>query len=421
MNTELEREEVKTEEKKGKFLGLFQTRISMVKVVIWILLLVAAILIQASLEMKYPPSARDSGFKFGYKYGNGYVFPFYYDVEYGQQMIDDYDNVYSNIDLYILAKDAANTTITILICSTKNESIILKNMTKIIELQSFRFTKVHIEMPKIDARTLAILLVDSQEIVRFFYRFNILYQEIKTTIGNMLMTQIVYVIGGFIILLFGMLVAKGIANIYVTPDPDLKTAGYFLTIAGAILYYTTKEIILRYGVANAIVMYVPFFIFAVFAGLYIVGKQSKQLLLIRVSDRTTIETISLKAKKVENAYWKTPKFGEFLIYKAQKIIWDKYELIFQDVGDHDYVIYFADIKEMHDKIEIVMSGIHKVRVEEYKSNIKAFETLSEMYEKLNENAIRYIKLYKLLAIKKARKELADFLDQLERVLKGEEE
>lgn len=421
-----EKEELATtEEKPSRFRILRETRLSWPKLATWIIIiLLISAMFTVVLKPKYPQPAPDTGFKFAYKFRYGYVFVFGYDVEKGMMYVDRFDYVYSDLDLYFLVKASGNYTVTLLFMKKVNKTdyVLIDNISKEISLEFFEFKKLHIDMPKLDEMLLTILLVNGEEITKFYYRFNILYQEVRTSIGNLLMSQVVYLIIGFIVILAGMFVSKAISKVYPTPEPDLKMAGYFFTSTGILLFLATKELVLVYGLTNAMIIYVPFFIISILAGFYIVGERSKKFLFIRVSfDTTTCDTNIVRARKIGIRYYKTPSFYEFLVYKPIAITWDRFDLILKDEGIHDYVIYYDDIRYNKDGIDIKISDIHKLRVEEYKSNIKAMEKLSRLYEDLSKKANKFIKLYEILSMKRARRELISFLIELDKVLHEDEQ
>ena len=382
-----EKEELATkEEKKSRFQVLKETKISIPKLATWITITILLLAIFTFiLTPKYPRPTPDTGFKWAYKFSKGYVFVFAYDIEKGMMFVDEYDYVYSNIDLYFLVKQNGTYTVTLLLLNKVNATYydVTSNITQQIELEFFEFSKININMPKIDKMLIAKLLINGEEITQFYYRYNVLYQEIRTSLGDMLLSQVIYLIIGFVIMLMGMFIAKGISNSYPTPEPDLRMAGYFFAIAGFILYITTKDLVVVYGLTNAMIVYIPFLVISILAGFYVVGEHSKEFLFIRVSlDTTTCETIAIKARKIGTLYYKTPNLYEFLLYKPTAITWDKLEFIFKDTGDYDYLVYFDTIEEKKDRMEIKISDIHRLRIEEYKSDIRKVHAFSKTIEEL---------------------------------------
>jgi len=362
------------------------------KLAIWFILIILLVYTFGfALQPKYPKTPKDRGFKFGYKFDNGYVFVFSYNLE-GQSdyerynFVDNFDNVYSDLDLYILPKLTANVSIKLEFYDLVNKTLYVSvlNITKTVQVTSFEWKKVTIDMPHLkDKLYLAILKLDGEEIVRFNYRYSVLYEQVVTTVGELLFGQILYLVGGFIIILIGLFVAKGISNTHPLPDPDLKLAGYFFVIAGLILYYATKEVIFVYGLVNAAVFYGPAFIIAIFAGIYIVGKDSKKLILIKPAiENKTIEIRLIRYKEIDNIKYKTPSFVQFLLYRPQKVIY-KAEWLFEGEGLPDKVIYF-DKLDINKDIKIQATDIHKLEIEKYKRNVKHVETLAKVVKELRD-------------------------------------
>ena len=378
--------EDRPETKKTNLIEIFtRNRISIPKLAFWVILLIIMASIVITLKPKYPRNSPDQDFKFGYSFPGGYVFPFYYDLEYGIQFIDPGDRVYSNIELYVLAKTNQSLDISVLLFKQINETYSIKvyNLTKEVNIEGFKWDKIDIEMPHDDScMFLAKLFVNDKLIVTFYYRFNILTSTIQTTLGDMLISQILYLIIGFIIMLVGMLVAKSVSKKYPSPEPDLATGGYFLVFAGIFLYLVCKELVITYGLVNASIMYIPFFIISILAGFYIVGDKPRKVLLLNVKeDSLMVNQDVLKYRKIEGELYIVPSLVEFLLYKPTKLNLTNYNLVFKCLGEYDYVIYYQDLKREGTTLKVKVSDIHHLRLEEYKTNAQKILAMSEAIEK----------------------------------------
>lgn len=383
MSTE-EIEEEPTEEKKERKIRLsFETHLSIPKIVAWSILVIIIIGFFAITPPKYPKNTPDTGFKFGYKIRNAYIFPFFYDIESGMNFLDDGDKVYSYIDLYYLTKQNATLRVSIILLDPMNETIIIYNITKEINTVGFQFGKETIDMPHDDKKIFpALLIVNNQTIVKFYYRYNVLAATIRTSMGNLLMSQIVYLAIGFIIMLLGIFVAKTISERYPTPEPNLSTAGYFLIFALIILFLSTKELVYTYGFTNALVMYVPFFIISIISGFYIIGRKPFSFLLINIDSDSLIGIQDeIKLRKIRGEYYLVPSLGEFLLYKATKVKFSSPRLVIKLQSDvYDYLIYMKELKHEKNQIQVIMSDIHQLRTEDYKANTRKVETFSKIIE-----------------------------------------
>jgi len=384
-----------SEEKKG-FLDSIKSigdriqgmKLSPKKVMLWLIIII--ILVYSfgfALKPKYPPSPKDRGFKFGYRFSGGYAFIFSYQVDSGMNFVDQFDNVYSNIDIYILSKFSANYTIRVEIGYYVNATLFVSvvNVSKMVSVNSFDWAKTSIDMPKLQDRMyLAILYINNEEIVRFNYRYNIIYDRIETTIGDLLISQLIYLVIGFIIIMIGLFTAKGISQVHPLPDPELKTAGYFMIIAALILYGASKELIYTYGFASATIFYIPAYIIATFSGIYIVGQRSKRLLLLRPAlESKVVEAKIIKFKEINGARYKTPSFTEFLLYKPKQLIYNV-EFILEGEGIPDKVLYFKNLRIDVDRIAIEPSDIHFLELEKYKRDLKHVKILAQTVKELRD-------------------------------------
>jgi len=390
MSEEIEivtKEEEKKESRVKGFLDrLFQTRISYKKLLAWIIIIGLIVISLRGLERKYPTPAPDMGFKFAYKVPIGYIYIFSYGPN-GINYIDQLDYAYSDLECYLLSKYNTTATIKVTLYDKKKVNgttvyVPIINVTKKIKLRFFEFTKVMIDMPHIDKMLLAVLEVNGQEVVKFYYRYNIYYAKIQTIVGELFITQIIYMIVAIVIYLIAMIIAKQISKITAVPEANPNNALMTLIVFGMILYVIIRRVIFEYGLYQAIYFYPVLFLIAFISALYLVSPEPKRILLIKTNfENTMIEIVSIDTRIIRNRIYKIPTTIEFLFYKPVKLTISKRNMIFRAISElYDYVIYYRDMQETNDEIKIIAADIHALRLEDYKTDIRKVEIYSKTIE-----------------------------------------
>lgn len=364
---------------------LFETRISFRKLTLWIVVVIIIIAAFSNLERKYPIPTRDFGFKFAYRTPAGYLYVFSYGMD-GINFIDAYDYVYSDLDCYFLAKYNTNITVIVALFDKENNTNLISKINRTITVKFFEFTKFTIELPKIDKMLIAILYINGEEILRFYYRYNVYYERVTTILGEIFISQIIYMLTALIVYIVALIVAKNICRITPVPEANLTNSFLSLIVFGFLLYYILRIIILEYGLYQAIYFYPLLFIIALFSALYVVSPEAKRLLLLHTNfENTMIEVTTIDTRIIRNNMYKVPSTLEFILYKPLKIVPDKREFIFKAISEEfSYVIYYRDIIEKNDVIEIKCSDVHALRLEDYKTNIQKIYAFSQAIEALKE-------------------------------------
>ena len=344
------------------------------------------------IEKKYPIPPRDEGFKIGYRAKVGYVIPFAYGPD-GIYFVDDYDPVYSDLELYILPKVSKNVTIEVVLLRRiqVNKTYYyyeeVKRVNKTMKLDFFELAHETIELPTLDEKLLALLYIDEEEILRFYYRFNIYFQKVETSVGDLFVTQIIGMIIAIVIYLIALAIARAIANITATPEADIGKAIMYFLLFGLMAIYVAKTVIFEYGLYQSIYFYPAMFLVALLSAIYVVSPPARGILLIKTTleETGTATLITYKTRVIKGTMYVVPNMLEFLFYKTRKIMADKKTRIFRTISDdYDYIIYFEEVDEKGDKIKITTSDIHKMRVEDYKSNIRKIYTFSRVIEEQKE-------------------------------------